>query len=105
MPCIDLVRTALYTSYFAHSQHPSSSATLTRALLAAGVDAASAQSLVDDESENAMETKMAIREQAGNGVDSVPYVVFEGRRRDFTVVGAKDEDDYEKVLQGVRKEV
>jgi predicted DsbA family dithiol-disulfide isomerase len=61
--------------------------------------------LVQNESEFAAETRMTIREQVGNGVDSVPYVVFEGRRRDFTLVGAKEVDEYLKILGQIAKEV
>jgi predicted DsbA family dithiol-disulfide isomerase len=50
------------------------------------------------------ETKAAIQEQAGNGVDSVPYVIFEGRKRDFTLIGAKSVAEYEKALGQVAKE-
>ena len=42
---------------------------------------------------------MLIREQAGNGIDAVPYVVLEGKRRDFTLEGAKEVDDYVKELE------
>jgi predicted DsbA family dithiol-disulfide isomerase len=41
-----------------------------------------------------MEVKMAIREQTRNGVDAVPYIVFEGRKRDLTLQGAKEVDEY-----------
>lgn len=41
---------------------------------------------------------MLIREQAGNGVDSVPYIVVEGKR---TLQGAKA---YVKALDQVIKE-
>ena len=47
---------------------------------------------------------MMIREQAGNGVDAVPYIVVEGKRRDFTLEGAKEVDEYVKILQQVTKE-
>ena len=47
---------------------------------------------------------MLIREQAGNGVDAVPHVVIEGRRRDFTLEGAKEVGEYLKALEGVAKE-
>jgi len=47
---------------------------------------------------------MAIREQASNGIDSVPYVVIEGRRRDVTIQGAKEVEEYVKSLQQVIKE-
>jgi hypothetical protein len=51
-----------------------------------------------------MDVKMLIREQAGNGVDSVPYVVIEGKRRDITVVGAQEIGDYLKELVKVARE-
>jgi len=47
---------------------------------------------------------MLIREQAGNGVDAVPYVVIEGKKRDFTLEGAKEVAEYVKVLEQVAKE-
>ncbi|ORY09032.1 thioredoxin-like protein [Clohesyomyces aquaticus] len=95
---------SLYASYFSQHAHPSSPSTLLKACLASGLSEQEAKSIVEDESEGAMETKMLMREQAGNGVDSVPYVVFEGRRRDFTAVGAKEEGEYEKFLGMVEKE-
>ena len=48
--------------------------------------------------------KMLMREQASNGIDSVPYVVFEGKKRDFTLEGAKEVEEYVKVMQQVAKE-
>ncbi len=47
---------------------------------------------------------MLIREQAGNGIDSVPYVVLEGKRRDFTIEGAREVEEYVKELEKVAKE-
>ncbi|KAH7067983.1 thioredoxin-like protein [Paraphoma chrysanthemicola] len=95
---------SLYTQYFCESAHPSAPATLTAACQAAGLSESETKDLVGDESEGLSEVKMAIREQVGNAVDSVPYVVFEGRRRDFTLVGAKSVAEYEKVLGQVEKE-
>jgi predicted DsbA family dithiol-disulfide isomerase len=51
-----------------------------------------------------MDIKMQMREQAGNGVDSVPYVIFEGKRRDITLVGARDLEEYEKAIASIVKE-
>lgn len=59
---------------------------------------------MQDESEGLMEVKMLIREQAGNGVDAVPYIVVEGRRRDLTLEGAREVDEYVKTLEKVIKE-
>lgn len=75
------------------------------ACAAAGLSDAEAKTLVEDASEGLMDVKSAMREQAGNGVDSVPYVVVEGRRRDFTLVGAKGVEEYGKVFEQVVKEV
>ncbi|KAL8652175.1 MAG: hypothetical protein Q9226_004377 [Calogaya cf. arnoldii] len=117
-----LVR-SLYTQYFTQQAHPSASDTLLKATNDAGIDRATAEAFVADESEGLPETKMLIREQASNGVDSftsiqvfpanqelmdifkqVPYVVVEGKRRDFTLVGAKEVAEYLKTLEAVAKE-
>ncbi|KAF2251043.1 thioredoxin-like protein [Trematosphaeria pertusa] len=95
---------SLYAQYFTEQAHPSAKDTLTKACTAAGLSEDEAKSLVEDESEGLMDVKMAIREQTGNGVDSVPYVVFEGRRRDFTLVGAKEVKEYVKTMEQVGKE-
>jgi len=47
---------------------------------------------------------MAIQEQAGNGVDSVPTIMFEGRKRDITIQGANEVEDYVKALEQIVKE-
>lgn len=95
---------SLYEQYFIHRAHPSSPSTLTAACRAAGLSDSETKGLVEDQNEGLMEARMAIREQAGNGVDSVPYVVFEGRRRDFTLIGAKEVAEYVKTLEQVAKE-
>jgi predicted DsbA family dithiol-disulfide isomerase len=45
-----------------------------------------------------------VRQQAGNGVDSVPTIMIEGKRRDLTLVGAKEVDEYTKELKQIVKE-
>ncbi|KAF2269940.1 thioredoxin-like protein [Lojkania enalia] len=95
---------SLYKQYFTQRAHPSSRETLLEACLAAGLSEKDARGLVEDGNEGLMEAKMAIQEQVGNGVDSVPYVVFEGRKRDFTLVGAKEVGEYVKTLEQVGKE-
>jgi predicted DsbA family dithiol-disulfide isomerase len=95
---------SLYSQYFIERGHPASHATLLQACLAAGLSEANAKALVEDEDRGLRETKEVIREQVGNAVDSVPYVVFEGRRRDFTLVGAKSVGEYVKILGQVEKE-
>ncbi len=51
-----------------------------------------------------MDVKLMVREQASLGIDSVPYITVEGKRRDFTLVGAKEVEEYEKILAQIVKE-
>ena len=95
---------ALYKQYFEQAQHPSSPETLLKATMAAGIEEAEAKNVIEAEDEELQDVKLLVREQAGNGVDSVPYIVFEGRRRDFTLEGAKEVQEYLKVLQQVATE-
>ncbi|KAK4984763.1 hypothetical protein LTR50_006384 [Elasticomyces elasticus] len=100
----DRVVDSLYRQYFEEEKHPSSPETLMQAARDAGIEEADAKKLIGDEDEGMMDVKMLIREQAGNGVDSVPYVIVEGKRRDFTLEGAKEVVEYEKALRQVIKE-
>lgn len=95
---------SLYKQYFEEEKHPSTKETLMQACKEAGIEEKEAEKIVDDESEGLMETKMLIREQAGNGIDSVPYVSVEGKRRDVSIQGANEVEDYVKVLQQIVKE-
>lgn len=47
---------------------------------------------------------MLIREQASNGIDAVPHIMIEGKRRDVTLEGAKEVEEYVKALQQIIKE-
>lgn len=96
---------ALYRRYFEEGQHPSGHETLLAACIEAGVPEAEARRVViEDESEGLMDIKAALRESAMNGIDSVPTVVFEGRKRDITLVGAKEVKDYVKAMETIAKE-
>jgi len=94
----------LYRLYFEEERDPSSKETLLEALAAAGIDEVEAKRVVEDEDEGLMDVKMLIQEQTGNGIDAVPYVVVEGKRRDFTLVGAKEVSEYVKTLEQCIKE-
>jgi predicted DsbA family dithiol-disulfide isomerase len=72
---------SLYAQYFEEERHPSAKETLLRALSEAGVGDKEAKQMVEDEDAGLMDVKMLIREQAGNEVDSVPYMLFEGRKQ------------------------
>lgn len=47
---------------------------------------------------------MLLQEQRGNGVDSVPVVVVEGRKRDFELVGLKEVEEYVKTFERAAEE-
>ncbi|KAI4253597.1 MAG: hypothetical protein LQ352_003587 [Teloschistes flavicans] len=100
----DQIINSLYTQYFTQRAHPSAPETLLKAADDAGIDHAKAKAFVDDEYDGLQETKMSIQEQASNGIDSVPYVIIEGKRRDFTLVGAKETIEYLKALESVARE-
>jgi len=100
----DKIVKSLYRQYFEEEKHPSSEETLLTACREAGIDEKDAKPIIDDQYEGLIEVKNLIREQATNGVDSVPYVVIEGKRRDITLVGAQEVDDYIKAMQQIVKE-
>lgn len=95
---------ALYRMYFEEDKSPSSGETLVAACVEAGIDGEKAKAVVDDESEGAAEVKAALRESVTNAIDSVPHIVFEGRRRDLTLVGAKEVHEYVKAMETIAKE-
>ncbi|KAK5695258.1 hypothetical protein LTR97_008764 [Elasticomyces elasticus] len=100
----DKIVDSLYRQYFEEERHPSSSETLMKALTAAGVDETEAKAFVEDEDEGMMEVKMLIREQAGNGIDAVPHLSIEGKRRDITLEGCREVEEYVKALKQIIKE-
>jgi len=69
----------------------------------AGIDEKEAKQVTGDEYEDLQETKSKIREQTSNGVDSVPFMLIEGRR-DITIQGANEVEDYVKALEQIVKE-
>jgi len=95
---------ALYAQYFENEKHPSSDETLSKATADAGIPENEAQPFIEDKSDGLMDVMMLMREQAGNGIDSVPYIIIEGKKRDFTLIGAKEVEEYEKALAQIVKE-
>ncbi len=67
----DRIVDSLYKQYFEEEAHPAAPATLLKAALDAGVERAKAEAFVGDEYEALPETKLLIREQAGNGIEYV----------------------------------
>jgi predicted DsbA family dithiol-disulfide isomerase len=101
----DKLVSSLYRQFFEEERHPSSHETLLKAAEEAGIGEKEAREvIVEDESEGLMETKATIREQAGNAIDSVPYLVIEGKRRDVTLQGCREVKEYVSALERVIKE-
>ena len=100
----DKIVNSLYQQYFEEEMHPSSDETLLQAATQAGIDEDKAKAFIEDRNDGLMDVKMLIREQAGNQVDAVPYIVIEGKRRDHQLEGAKEVDEYVAVLNKVIKE-
>jgi len=100
----DKIINSLYSQYFENEKHPSTDETLLKATTDAGIPEDEARPFITDKNNGMMDVKRLVREQAGNGVDSVPYIVLEGKRRDITLIGAKNVEEYEKALQQIVKE-
>ena len=45
-----------------------------------------------------------MQEQRANGVDTVPVVVFEGKRRDLTLEGAREVEEYLREMEKLVRE-
>ncbi|TQS33208.1 hypothetical protein Golomagni_06454 [Golovinomyces magnicellulatus] len=93
----------LYTRYFTQGRHPSKDDTLLEACVEAGIDEAEAKKVVDNKELGLRNVKDKLRTVAMD-TDAVPVVVFEGKRRDLTLTGAKQIADYVKALETVAKE-
>lgn len=99
----DKLVNALYRRFFEEERHPAAEETLMEACVEAGVGEEDAKALVRDKEMGLRELKGRIRE-VGRDVDAVPVVVFEGKRRDLTLTGAKEVKDYVKAMETIIKE-
>lgn len=70
----------------------------------AGISESDAKPLIEDKNDGLLDVKNMVRMQAGNGVDAVPTIMIEGKRRDITLVGAKEVEEYTKALKQIVKE-
>ncbi|KAI9848646.1 MAG: hypothetical protein M1838_000449 [Thelocarpon superellum] len=100
----DRIVNSLYILYFEQEAHPADDQTLLHAATEAGISLEAAQAAIRNRTEGVQDVKALIREQVGDGVDSVPYIVFEGKKRDFTLVGAQEVGEYVQALEQVAKE-
>ena len=94
----------MFRQYFEEEKHPAALDTLLAAAKDAEIDEADAKAFINAESEYLQATKTLIREQTSNGIDTVPYIIFEGKKRDITLMGAKDIEEYLKEMETVAKE-
>ena len=83
---------------------PAQANSLQKAAIDAGVPEAEAKAFIEDRDNGIQDVKMMIREQAGNAIDAVPYILFEGKRRDIGLQGARDVEEYEKAIASIVKE-
>ncbi|TDZ46119.1 hypothetical protein CTRI78_v008990 [Colletotrichum trifolii] len=95
---------AIYERYFEQEKDQGSEEVLVEACVVAGIDETHAREVVEDDNEGRTEVKKMMRIAAMDGVDAVPNVVFEGRRRDLTLVGANEVDEYVKALRTIVNE-
>ncbi|KAF5507138.1 hypothetical protein CGCA056_v013438 [Colletotrichum aenigma] len=95
---------ALYSRYFEQEKDQGAKGVLVDACVEAGIPEAEAKEVVEDQTEGKIDTRNMIRTAAMDGVDAVPHIVFEGRRRDLTLIGAKEVDEYVKAMQTILKE-
>ncbi|PTB69757.1 thioredoxin-like protein [Trichoderma citrinoviride] len=94
---------ALYVRYFEKGEHPSTDETLVGACVEAGIPGEEARRVVEDKDLGLAEVKRRLRE-VSRDVDAVPVVVVEGRKRDITLIGAKEVGDYLKALEKIASE-
>ncbi|KAL7799050.1 hypothetical protein V8C37DRAFT_407473 [Trichoderma ceciliae] len=94
---------ALYRQYFERGAHPSEDGILIGACVEAGVGEDEAVEVVADKEMALGEVKAKLRE-VGKDIDAVPVVVIEGKRRDITLTGAKEVEEYVKALEKIASE-
>lgn len=103
----------MYKSYFEDAQPPASMETLMKAATAGGLDEKEVKEFLES-GEDRMTIKNQIRRTNGD-IDGVPHIVIcgtdscspnwlAGRKRDFTIEGAVEEEKYIKTFVQVDKE-
>lgn len=70
----------------------------------AGIPESEAKEFIENPKEGLRDTLNTIRQQAGNGIDAVPHIILIGKRRDITIEGAKEVEEFEKELHKIAKE-
>ncbi|KAL7917556.1 hypothetical protein ACQKWADRAFT_324556 [Trichoderma austrokoningii] len=94
---------ALYTQYFEQGLHPSEDDVLIAACVEAGVSEEEAKQVVLDKELGLVEAQTRLNE-VRRDIDGVPVVTFEGKKRDITLTGAKEVEEYLKAMERIAKE-
>lgn len=92
---------ASYKAYFTAGADPPSLPTLLGAAISGVVPHTEAKAFIADEMDFLSETRLLIREQANNGIDTVPHIMIQGKKREFTLEGATETKEYLKALKDV----
>jgi len=99
-----LVLESLYRQYFEEEKSLADRETIWNALAHAGVSDSEATAFLADETLHMASTMAEIRGQEANGIDAVPFITMEGKKRDLHLEGAKEVEQYVKALETIAKE-
>lgn len=94
---------ALYTRYFEQGLHPSEDEVLITSCIEAGISEEDAKRVVLDKELGLDEVQTKLNE-VRRDIDAVPVITFEGKKRDITLTGSREIEEYLKVLERVAKE-
>ena len=79
----DKIVNSLYKQYFEEEKHPAADETLLRAATEAGIDESEAKEFIENRREGLQDVKIAIMDQVGNQVDSVPRICDRRKEEGF----------------------
>lgn len=94
---------ALYMRYFEQGLHPSGDDVLIESCVEAGIPEDEAKKVVLDKELGLGEVQTKLNE-IRRDVDAVPVITFEGKKRDITLIGSKEVEEYLKVLERIARE-
>lgn len=94
---------ALYMRYFEQGLHPSEDEVLIASCIEAGISEEEANKVVLDKELGLDEVQSKLSE-IRRDIDAVPVVAIEGKKRDITLTGSKEIEEYLKALERIAKE-
>lgn len=93
----------LYSRYFEQGLHPSEDGVLIASCVEAGISEDEATKVVLDKELGLVEAQTKLRE-VRRDIDGVPVVTFVGKKRDITLTGAREVEDYLRAMERIAKE-